>query len=157
MQINDETIWKKNRFQEEALPHMDSVYKCALRMAKNESDAKDLVQETYIRAYKFFSNFRTGTSCKAWLITILRNTFINTIRRERRSPQTIPLSEISDNGIELPGDDDLESNIFGNRFDDDVIAAMDSLPAKYRTAVLLADMEGFSYREIAERIGCPIM
>ncbi|MFC1715976.1 sigma-70 family RNA polymerase sigma factor [Candidatus Poribacteria bacterium] len=156
MQIDAETIWKTNRFQEEALPHMDSVYRCALYMTKNESDAKDLVQETYFRAYKFFSNFREGTDCKAWLITILRNTFINTIHRERKHPQMIYLSEINEHEIGLSGDADPEDTIFGNLFDDDVAAAMDSLPVKYRTAVLLADIEGFSYREIADRVNCPI-
>jgi RNA polymerase sigma-70 factor (ECF subfamily) len=156
MQINDETIWKKNRFQEEALPHMDSVYKCALRMAKNESDAKDLVQETYFRAYRFFGKFRAGTNCKAWLLRILRNTFINTILSKGKCPQMIPLSEIDEHGMELSGCDDPESNIFGSLFHDDVAIAMDSLPEKYRMAILLADIEGFSYREIADRVGCPI-
>ena len=156
MPINTEAMSKTERFEEVALVHMDSVHKYALCMAKNESDAKDLVQETYFRAYKFFSNFRSDTNCKAWLIKILRNTFINTIHSKRKSPQTIPLSEIYKRGIELSGYDDPESSIFGSLFHDDVAIAMDSLPGKYRIAVLLADIEGFSYKEIADIVGCPI-
>ena len=156
MQINAETIWKTNRFQKEALPHMDSVYRCALYIAKNESDAKDLVQEAYFRAYRSFGKFRGGTNCKAWLFTILRHTFINTVLSQRKRLQMIPLSEIDAHSMELSGYDDPGSNIFGSLFDDDVAAAMDSLPVEYRTVVLLADIEGFSYKEIAERVGCPI-
>ena len=156
MAINAETTYRTNRFQEEALPHMDSVYRCALHMAKNESDARDLVQETYLRAYRFFDKFKDGTNCRAWLIKILRNSFINTIRRAGKHQQMVYISEREEHGIGLLGDDDPETNVFANLFDDDITAAMDSLPIHYRTTVLLADVEGFSYREIAEIIDCPI-
>jgi RNA polymerase sigma-70 factor (ECF subfamily) len=156
MPINAEAMSKTKRFEEIALVHMDSVHRYALGMARNESDAKDLVQETYFRAYRFFGKFRESSNCKAWLITILRNIFVNTTYRERKRPQMIPLSEMDEHGIEFSGDDDPESNIFGSLFHDDVAAAMDSLPIEYRTAVLLADIEGFSYKEIADRVGCPI-
>ena len=153
---NAEAISKTERFEEIAIVHMNLIYRCALQMTKNESDAKDLVQETYLKAYRFFDKFRTDTNCEAWLFTILRNTFINTILSKRKRPQMIPLSEVDEHGIELLGYGDPESNIFGSLFHDDVAAAMDSLPIEYRTAVLLADIEGFSYREIADRVGCPI-
>jgi len=156
MPINAEVMSKTERFEEIALVHMDSVHKYALCMAKNESDANDLVQETYFRAYRFFDKFREGTNCKAWLITILRNTFINTIRRERKHPQMIYLSEMNEKGRELLGDADPENAIFGVLFDDDVFDAMNLLPAKYRIAVLLADIEGLSYKEIADKVGCPV-
>ena len=135
---------------------IDLIYGRALQMTKNESDAKDLVQETYLRAYRFFDKFREGTDCKAWLLAILKNSFINTIRREINRPQMISLSEMNGNGMELSGDADPENAIFGVLFDDDVFAAMNSLPAKYRIAVLLADIERFSYSDIADKVNCPI-
>jgi RNA polymerase sigma-70 factor (ECF subfamily) len=144
MAVNAEVISKTERFEEIAIVHIDSVHKYALFMAKNENDAKDLVQETYFKAYRFFDKFRENTDCKAWLITILRNTFINMIRHDRRYPQMIYLPEMEDRGTELSGDADPEDAIFGCLFDDDVTAAVNSLPIKYRTVVLLADMEGFS-------------
>jgi RNA polymerase sigma-70 factor (ECF subfamily) len=96
MPTHAEAMSKTGRFEEIAIVHMDLVYRCALQMTKNESDAKDLVQETY---------FRADTNCKAWLFTILRNTFINTILSKRKRPQMIPLSEIDEHGIELSGAD----------------------------------------------------
>jgi RNA polymerase sigma-70 factor (ECF subfamily) len=156
MPINAEAMSKTERFEEIAIVHVDLVYRCALQMTKNESDAKDLVQETYLRAYRFFGKFRTDTNCEAWLFTILRNTFINTIHRERRYSQMIQLPEMDERGVELSGDADPEDAIFGCLFDDDVAAAVNSLPIKYRTVVLLADIEGFSYKEIADRVNCPI-
>jgi RNA polymerase sigma-70 factor (ECF subfamily) len=156
MQTNAEAISKTRGFEEVALVHMDSVHKYALYIAKNESDARDLVQEAYFRAYRSFDKFRAGTNCKAWLFTILRHTFINTVFSQRKRPQMIPLSEINEHEIGLSGDADPEGIIFGNLFDDDMAAAIDSLPTNYRTTILLADIEGYSYKEIAERVGCPI-
>jgi RNA polymerase sigma-70 factor (ECF subfamily) len=156
MQSNAEVISKTGKFEEMALVHMDSVHRYALYMTKNESDANDLVQEAYLRAYRFFAKFREGTNCKAWLMAILRNTFISTIRRKRKCPQMICLSEIDEHEIGLSDGADPNDTIFGSLFDDDVAAAVDSLPIEYRTAVLLADIQGFSYKEIAERVGCPL-
>ncbi len=146
---------KDHRFEEVALAHMDSIYRSALYMARNENDAQDLVQDTYLRAYKFFDKFQEGTNCRAWLLRILRNTFVNTIRRDKRRPPVIYLPEMQDYGVELRAETDPEDWVFGDVFDDDMTAAMAELPEEYRTAVLLADVEGLSYREIADAMDCP--
>ena len=150
------TTSKDERFEADALVHMDSVYRSALYMAENESDAQDLVQDTYLRAYRFFDKFEEGTNCKAWLLKILRNTFINTIRRGNRQLKVIHLAEMEDHGLELSSDINTEDGIFGDLFDDEIVAAMNELPLEYRTAVLLADIEMLPYKEISDIIGCPI-
>ncbi len=147
---------KTDGFEAVALAHMDSLYRYALRMSRNETDAEDLVQDTYLRAYRFFDKFEEGTNCKAWLLTILKNTFINTIRHDKKYQQMIHLPEMEEHGVELLTDADPEGEIFGNLLDDDITAAMNELPAGYRTTVLLADMEGLSYREVADKMDCPV-
>jgi len=156
MSINADAKSRTEEFEATALAHMDSIYRFALCMAENENDAQDLVQDTYLKAYKFFDKFKEGTNCKAWLLTILKNTFINNIRHDRRHPQTVRLSEMEEHGIELSTDADTGDKVFGDLFDDDVTAAMNSIPDVYRTVVLLADAEGLSYKEIADIVGCPI-
>lgn len=147
---------KAERFKETAVKHINSLYSFALYMAKNESDAQDLVQDTYLRAYRFFDKFQEGTNCKAWLIKILRNTFINSLRRNNRYPNMVRLSEMEDQGLELASNPEYDDEISGELFDDDVTAAVESLPDSYRFVVMLADVEGLSYKEIADLIGCPI-
>ncbi len=147
---------KTERFEEVAFEHMNSLYRLALSMSRNENDAQDLVQDTYLKAYKFFDKFKAGTNCKAWLFRILKNTFLNAINRERTRPQTISLSEIKDHELEILSDISPEDLVCGELFDDDIAAAMNRLPDEFRTAVLLADVEGLSYREIAEVVNCPI-
>jgi RNA polymerase sigma-70 factor (ECF subfamily) len=154
--LPNEAELKNERFEAVALEHMGSLYRYALCMAQNENDAHDLVQDTYLRAYRFFDKFEEGTNCKAWLITILKNTFINNIRRDKRHPKMVYLSGMEERGMDLPSEDDPEDWIFGELFDDDVSAAIESLPAVYRTVVLLADVRGFSYKEISYIVGCPI-
>jgi len=144
------------KFSREAITHMNIIHRNALHMAKNENDAEDLVQQTYLKAYRFFDKFNEGTNCKAWLLTILRNSFINAIYRGKKYSQTMYLSEMDEYGMEIPHYDDPEDIIFGDLFNDDVNTALDSLPARYRTIVLLADIERFSYRDIADKINCPI-
>ena len=156
MSINTEVEIDVEKFETAALEHMDSLYRYALYMAENESDAQDLVQDTYLRAYRFFDKFEEGTNCKAWLLTILKNTFINTVRRDRKHSQNIRLSEMEDRGVELSVDANPEDMIFGSLFDDDITTAMDSLNVECKTVVLLADVEGLSYKEIARVVGCPI-
>ena len=144
------------KFEATALKHMDSIYRAALYMVGNVSDAQDLVQDTYLRAYKSFGKFREGTNCKAWLFTILKNTFINTVNYNRRQPQMVSLSEMEERGIDLPTYANPEDEIFGDLFDDNIAAAIDEMPGVFRLVVLLADVEGLLYREIADKICCPI-
>ena len=110
---------------------------------------------THISGHTFFDKFKEGTNCKAWLLRILKNTFVNTIRSDKRRPQVIHLTEMKDRGTELPADTNPEDWIFGDLFSDDVVVAMDELPDEYRTAVMLADVEGLSYKEIADVMDCP--
>ncbi len=147
---------RAKRFEAATLTYMDSIYRAALHMAGNVSDAQDLAQDTYLRAYKFFDKFAEGTNYKAWIFTILRNTFINTINYNRRQPQMVSLSEIEEQWADLPTYADPEDEIFGDLFDDDISAAVDGMPDVFRTVVLLADVEGLSYKEIADEICCPI-
>ena len=147
---------REARFEAVALAHTDSIYRSALYLAGNESDAQDLVQDTYLRAYKFFDKFEEGTNCKAWLLKILRNTFINTIRHNKKRSGIIYLSEIEEQGRQLPSNSNTEDSVFRDLFDDGITAAMDELPDSYRGAILLADVEKLSYREIADIMDCPI-
>ena len=143
-------------FEATALIHMDTLYRLALYMSGNESDAKDLVQDTYLRAYRFFDSFEAGTNCKAWLTTILKNTFINTVRRKKGHPHMVHLPDMEGNGVELPAGSDTEDEVFKDLLDDDVTVAIDALPAEYKATILLADVEGLSYKEVADIVGCPI-
>jgi RNA polymerase sigma-70 factor (ECF subfamily) len=126
-----------DEFEVEALRHLDALYRTALRMTRSEADAEDLVQETYIRAFRFRDQFTLGTNMKAWLFRILTNTFINTYRR---AASTSP---------------DPEAELLNSVVDTEVTDALEELPEKFRTTVLL-DVEGFSYKEIAEMLGIPI-
>lgn len=144
-----------NRFEETAIKHIDSIYRFALYMAENENDARDLVQDTYLRAYKFFDKFEEGTNCKAWLLKILKNTFINSVRRDKKLPQLVHLPDMEEQGMELSVDSE-PIDISGELFDDDITAAIEALPAVYKTIVLLADVEGLSYKEVSDLVGCPI-
>ncbi|MER3452892.1 MAG: RNA polymerase subunit sigma-24 [Acidimicrobiia bacterium] len=151
-------------FAEQALPHMSSLYNAALRMTRNRADAEDLVQETYLRAYRGFDGFREGTNLKAWLYRILTNTYINTYRARKRRPDESDLEDVEALYLyrRLGG---LEGAVAGRSAEEEVLdrfteaevkEALESLPEQFRIVVLLADVEGFSYKEIAEILGIPI-
>ena len=148
-------------FEDEALPLLPGLYRAALRLTRNPSDAEDLVQEAYLRAYRGFHQFEPGTNLKAWLYRILTNSFINSYRKKQREPQTVPDEEVEDwylyNRLarEAP-DSSAEAVVLESMPDEDVRAALEALPEQYRAAVLLADVEGFSYKEIAEILEIPI-
>src|SRR5881398_1050826 len=149
-------------FEKAAMPYVDSLYNTAYRMTRNSEDAEDLVQETYLKAYKYYDKFEEGTNFKAWLFKIMKNTFINNYRKKKLTPHKIDFSEIEESYervIQKNAPDlikDPESEVFQDMMDADVKRALDSLPHDYKMVVLLADIEGFSYKEIAEILDCPV-
>ena len=151
-------------FEEQASPFMSALYAAALRMTRNPSDAEDLVQETYLRAYRGFGGFREGTNLKAWLYRILTNTFINQYRAKKRRPDQVDLDDVEDfyifrrlGGLEAAdAERTAETEALEAMPDDEVKQALESIPEQFRMAVILADIEGFSYKEIAEILDVPI-
>jgi RNA polymerase sigma-70 factor (ECF subfamily) len=149
-------------FKAATMPFMDALYNTAYRMTRNAQDAEDLVQETYFKAYRYYDKFQEGTNLKAWLFRIMKNTFINNYRKNQRVP---PQSDFADleGGLESRVRDDAagriknpEEEFLTNIVDEQVQEAMDSLPTDYRMAVVLADLENFSYKEIAEILEVPV-
>ncbi len=151
-------------FAEQAMEHMGSLYGAALRMTRNPADAEDLVQETYLKAYRSFGSFQQGTNLKAWLYRILTNTFINSYRARKRRPEQTDVEDVEDlylyhrlGGLEAAAAGrSAEEEVLERFTDDEVKAALERLPEQFRMAVLLADVEGFSYKEIAEILDIPI-
>jgi RNA polymerase sigma-70 factor (ECF subfamily) len=151
----------RSRFEAEALPLLSNLYTAAYRLTRNATDAEDLVQETFLRAYRGFHQFEPGTNLKAWIYRILTNTFINSYRKKQREPQTVSDDEVEDwylysKMAEDGAEPSAEASVLESLPDEDVQEALSSLPEPFRIAVLLADVEGFSYKEIAEITGVPI-
>jgi RNA polymerase sigma-70 factor (ECF subfamily) len=152
----------RERFERDVLPLLPSLYGAAMRMTRNPTDAEDLVQDTYLRAYRGFAGFKEGTNLKAWLYRILTNSFINTYRKKQREPQIVDGPEDIDEWYlydRLGGrsvETSAENEVLDQIPDADVKAALESLSENFRLAVLLADVEGFSYKEIAEIMDVPI-
>ena len=149
-------------FEAAAMPFVDSLYNTAYRMTRNAEDAEDLVQESYLKAYKYYDKFQEGTNFKAWLFKILKNTFINNYRRRQQRPPQSDFAEIEES-FETQVSDEVrrrikspEEELLEDVLDEDVQRALDELPSDYRMAVLLADLEGFSYKEIAEILELPV-
>ena len=150
------------RFERTALPFLDQLYSAALRMTRNPADAEDLVQETFVKAFAAFHQFEEGTNLKAWLYRILTNTYINSYRKKQRQPQQSLVDEIDDWSLARAashtssGLKSAETEVLDHLADSDVKDALASLPDDFRMAVYLADIEGFSYKEIAEIMDTPI-
>jgi RNA polymerase sigma-70 factor (ECF subfamily) len=146
-------------FEQEALPHLSALYSAAVRMTRNEKDAEDLVQDTLLRAYRFFDTFQPGTNCKAWLFRILTNVFCNNYRDREREHVVLTEAESSSANLEqfVGGTDgrDVETALLGRMVSGEVEKALAAVPADFRMAVILADLEDFSYKEIAEIMDCP--
>ena len=146
------------------MEHMPSLYTAALRMTRNPTDAEDLVQETYLKAYRGFGGFQEGTNLKAWLYKILTNTFINTYRAKKRRPNESDIEDVEElylyhrlGGLEaVAAGRSAEDQVLEHVTEGEVKEALESLPEQFRIAVLLGDVEGFSYKEIAEILDIPI-
>jgi RNA polymerase sigma-70 factor (ECF subfamily) len=154
----------QSQFADLAMEYMGSLYSAALRMTRNAADAEDLVQETYLKAYRAFGSFQEGTNLKAWLYRILTNTFINSYRARRRRPEQTELDEVEDlylykrlGGLEaVSAGRSAEEEVLEHFTESEVKEAVEALPEQFRLAVLLADVEGFSYKEIADILEVPI-
>src|SRR6266516_247410 len=154
---------RERRFADEAIPLLDTIYAGALRLTRNPADAEDLVQETFLRAYNAFHQFEPGTNLKAWLYRILTNTYINSYRKQQREPQSVSTEDVDDFSLyqhianaNPAGAESPEEVLLDQIPEDEVRQALDSLPEQFRVAVLLADVEGVSYKEIADIMGTSI-
>jgi len=151
-------------FREEALPHMDAVYRFALRLSGSRDQAEDLVQETYLRAFRAWDQYTPGTHCKSWLFTICRNVYLRQRERTRRHDELVSENVNRDSGpfdVVNPiwvkaVEGDPEGTFFDSIVDEEVLARIQELPEEYRTAVVLSDLEGLTYQEIAEMTDVPV-
>jgi RNA polymerase sigma-70 factor (ECF subfamily) len=146
----------RKEFEDTALPYMDEIHRAALRMTKNKSEADDLVQDTFLRAFRFFKGFEKGTSIKAWLHKILRNTFINRFNEQAKKPEHVEFGQIKFFEDEPVSGNDPEQDIIYKVFDDELRQAISALPNEFKIVIMLSDIEGFSYKEIADITQCPI-
>jgi RNA polymerase sigma-70 factor (ECF subfamily) len=162
-ELDDEE--RRERFVAEAVPYLDQLYSAALRYTRNAADAEDLVQETFAKAYAAFHQFKAGTNLRAWLYRILTNTYINSYRREQRRPSEVSADAGVGDGtsdfslydrIAAATHEPAEVEVLRHLPDEEVKQALADLPEQFRMAVYLADVEGFSYAEIAEIMGTPI-
>lgn len=159
--LNDQELQQRYaEFEKEAVPHLDAVYNFALRMTGDEDDADDLVQETYLKAFRFFDKFEKGTNCKAWLFRILKNSFINDYRKTTKEPNKVDYDDVQNFYENIKADEvetqHYEEDAFANLLDDDVSKAITELPEDFRTVVILSDIEGFTYEEIADFVDIPV-
>jgi len=149
---------KRRDFETEALVHLDALFGLALRLTGgDEPRAEDLVQDAILKAFRSWGSFQAGTNCRAWLMTILRNTFINEFRRQKKRPAQVDFEQAAERPtFEGLFEADPEGHIFDRIMDDEVIGAIDELPEEFRVTVVLADLEGLSYQEVSELMGIPV-
>lgn len=151
---------KDKVFEQEFLPQLDALYNFAFHLTYNEDDANDLVQEAYLKAYRFINSYIVGTNAKAWLFKILKNAFINDYRKRSKRPTKVDYEEIvrhhdSEDGSNV-GSLDMRHDVFQGMLGDEITNALNSLPVDFRTVVLLCDIEGFTYEEISKIVDIPI-
>lgn len=159
-QLSRDEIKKQKDFDEEIIPHMDALYNFALRLTTDPNDAEDLVQDTIVKAYRFFSSYEKGTNAKAWMFRILKNSFINNYRKTSKKPAEVDYDEVSSYYESIRAErtetSDLESLMFREMMDDELSTALTRLPEDFRTVVMLCDVEGYTYEEIANMLDVPI-
>lgn len=152
--------FKDEEFVKEALPHEDALYNYALKISGNSDDAQDLVQETYYKAFRHFDKFQSGTNSKAWMFMILKNSFINDYRKSKREPYKLDYEQIQNFYENVKSDrahtNNLDKEFYNDLLDDELTEAIDHLPTKMREVFLLCDLDGNSYEETAELVGCPV-
>jgi RNA polymerase sigma-70 factor, ECF subfamily len=159
--MNSQNNDKRKSFEKEAVIHIDSLHRTALRMTRNEDDASDLVQEAMVKAYRFWEKYEEGSNARAWLYKIMTNIFINNYRSKSRAPQTVAYEDIDDNFLfgqlsSMKPAPNPEEEFFARVFDDDVKSAVEELPEDFRVVVVLSFLDGFSYQEIADIAGLNI-
>lgn len=155
---------EKQNFEREVMPFIESLYSTALRMVSNPQDAEDLVQETYMKAFKYYDKYKQGTNLKAWLFKILKNTFINFYRKRKKTPYQFEISEFENSIEDLASSDTNKAPIlykdedkeFFSEMDQEVKLALDSLPKEYRIVITMSDIDGKSYKEIAQILNLPL-
>ncbi len=159
-ELTTQEIKKQQDFNEEIIPHLDALYNFGLRLTSDPNDAEDLVQDTIVKAYRFFNSYEKGTNAKAWLFRILKNSYINNYRKQSKKPQEVDYDEVATFyetvRAERTESSDLEDKMFRELIDDDLSKALDSIPEDFRTVVLLCDVEDFTYEEIANMLDVPI-
>jgi RNA polymerase sigma-70 factor (ECF subfamily) len=151
---------RQQEFEADVVPHKAVLYNFALRTTGNADDAKDLLQETFLKAFRFWDKYEKGTNVRAWLFRIMKNSYINRYRKETREPGMVDYEDIENfyDSIrdESTDSNDLQRRMYSNMLGDEVTEALQSLPGDFRTVVILADIEGLSYEEIADFLNCPI-
>ena len=159
-ELTKQEIRKQTDFNEEIIPHLDALYNFGLRLTTDPNDAEDLVQDTIVKAYRFFSSYEKGTNAKAWLFRILKNSYINNYRKKSKKPQEVDFDEVATFyetiRAERTETSDLEDKMFRELIDDDLSKALEEIPEDFRTVVLLCDVEDFTYEEIANMLDVPI-
>ncbi len=147
-------------FQKVIMPHVDALFNYAMRITGDSDDADDLVQETLLKAFRFFDKFEKGTNSKAWLYRILKNSYINEYRRQVKEPAKVDYEDVQNFYENIKSSDvktqHYEEDSFNNLLDDNISSAITKLPEDFRTVIILSDIEGYTYEEVADFVDCPV-
>jgi RNA polymerase sigma-70 factor, ECF subfamily len=159
--LEKEAIPKNHaEFEKEIIPHTNALFNYAMRITGDSDDADDLVQETLMKAFRFFDKFEKGTNSKAWLFRILKNSYINEYRRQVKEPNKVDYEDVQNFYENIKATDvktqHYEEDAFNNQLDDNVSSAITKLPEDFRTVIILSDIEGYTYEEIADFVDCPV-
>lgn len=157
---NIDDMERQQIFDKEFMPHIQAMYNFAFRLTLNEDDAKDLVQDTYLKAYRFIKSFESGTNAKAWLFRILKNSFINNYRKQSKQPAKVDYQEVetyyNSEDVDKNITTDLRVEMVKDMIGDEITIALNALAVDFRTVVVLCDLEGFTYEEMAKILDIPI-